>query len=147
MLLDSIDRLHLYADKIPHLAEGLACLNEHINDTEDGRYEFEGGFIMIQTGTCKDLANPDFEAHRNYVDVQCLLSGEEWFEWCDIREMEVKVPYDPGKDKEVVVGSGSTMMLRPGMAVLFWPNDAHKPGSCPGGGAPFHKAVVKLKLD
>lgn len=147
MLLDSIDRLERYVDKIPHLKEGLACLAEHRNDTEAGRYEFEGGFIMIQMGTCKPLEAPEFEAHRKFVDVQCLLGGEEWFEWCDIRELQTKTPYDETKDKEMLTGSGSQMMLRPGMAVLFWPNDAHKAGKSPGGGAQYHKAVVKLALD
>jgi hypothetical protein len=59
MLLDSINRLHLYSDKIPHLAEALAKLEE-VKDAEPGRFEFEGGYLMIQTGVCK----PDAAAHK-----------------------------------------------------------------------------------
>jgi len=146
MLLDSIDRLYLYEDKIPHLKEALAKLAE-IKDAEPGRYEYDGGFILIQSGVCKPLEAPEFEAHRKYIDLQCLLDGEEWFEWCDIRELEPCTPYDDAKDKEMLTGSGSQMMLRPGMAVLFGPNDAHKAGKCPGGGKTYRKAVVKIAID
>lgn len=146
MLLDSIDRLELYADKIPHLKQALAKLAE-VKDAEPGRYEYDGGFILIQSGVCKPLETNEFEAHRKYVDVQCLFAGEEWFEWCDIRDLEPKTAYDDGKDKEMLTGSGSRMKLRPGMAVLFWPNDAHKAGKCPGGGKTYQKAVVKLAID
>lgn len=146
MLLDSINRLYLYEDKIPHLKEALAKLEE-VKNAEVGRYEYDGGFILIQEGVCKPLETNEFEAHRKYVDVQCLFDGEEWFEWCDISELEPGTPYDEAKDKEMLTGSGSQMMLRPGMAVLFWPNDAHKAGKCPGGGKSYRKAVVKLAVD
>ena len=146
MLLDSINRLYLYEDKIPHLKEALAKLEE-VKNAEVGRYEYDGGFILIQEGVCKPLETNEFEAHRKYVDVQCLFDGEEWFEWCDIRDLEPGTPYDEAKDKEMLTGSGSQMMLRPGMAVLFWPNDAHKAGKCPGGGKNYRKAVVKLAVE
>lgn len=146
MLLDSIDRLHIYENSIPHLREALARLEE-VKDAEPGRYEFEGGFILVQQAECKPLETDEFEAHRKYVDVQCLFEGEEWFEWCDIRQLSPGTPYNEEKDKEMLLGSGSAMMLRPGMAVLFWPNDAHKAGKCPGGGKSYRKAVVKLAVE
>ena len=146
MLLDSIDRLHLYSDKIPHLKEALAKLEE-VKGAEPGRYEYDGGFILIQSGVCKHLETDEFEVHRKYVDVQCLFDGEEWFEWCDLSETEEGKPYDEVKDKAAPKGYGSAMKLRPGMAVLFWPNDAHKAGKCPGGGKTYRKAVLKLVID
>lgn len=146
MLLDSINRLYLYEDKIPHLKEALVKLAE-VKDAEPGRYEYDGGFILIQNGVCKPLETNEFEVHRKYVDVQCLFAGEEWIEWCDLTELAEGKPYDPEKDKAAPVGAGSQMMLRPGMAVLFWPNDAHKAGKCPGGGKEYRKAVVKLAID
>lgn len=146
MLLDSIDRLELYVDKIPHLKEALVKLEE-VREAEPGRYEYDGGFILIQSGVCKPLETNKFEAHRKYVDVQCLFDGEEWFEWCDIRDLQPGTPYNEEMDKEMLTGAGSQMMLRPGMAVMFWPNDAHKAGKCPGGGKTYKKAVVKLAID
>lgn len=146
MLLDSINRLHLYTDKIPHLAEALAKYEE-IKDCEPGRYEFDGGFILLQTGTCKPLETNEFEVHRKYVDVQCLLGGEEWFEWADLRDLENKDDYNESKDKGVPLGYGMQFKLSPGMAVAFWPNDAHKAGKCPGGGKEYQKAVLKLLID
>lgn len=143
MLLDSIDRLHLYNDKIPHLAEALAKLEE-VKDGEPGRFEFEGGYLMIQTGVCKPMDSNEFEVHRNYVDVQCLLDGEEWFEWADLRDLENKDDYNEAKDKGTPLGYGMQFKLSPGVAVAFWPNDAHKPGRCPNGGKEFRKAVLKL---
>ena len=146
MLLDSINRLHLYADRIPHLAQALARLDE-VKDAEPGRYEFDGGFILIQAGVCKPLETNEFEVHRKYVDVQCLFDGEEWIEWADLTGLERQDDYNETKDKGVPLGYGSAMMLRPGMAVLFWPNDAHKAGKCPGGGKEYKKAVLKLLID
>ena len=146
MLLDTMNRLHLYADKIPHLAEALAKYEE-IKDCEPGRYEFDGGFILLQTGVCKSMDTDKFEVHRKYVDVQCLLEGEEWFEWADLRDLDNNDDYDADKDKGVPLGYGMQFKLSPGMAVAFWPNDAHKPGMCPGGGKEFKKAVLELLVE
>ena len=146
MLLDSINRLHLYNDKIPHLAAALAKLEE-VKDGEPGRFEFEGGYLMIQTGICKPMDSNEFEVHRKYVDIQCLLDGEEWFEWADLRDLENKDDYNEAKDKGTPLGYGMPFQLSPGMAVAFWPNDAHKPGRCPNGGKEFRKAVLKLLVE
>ena len=146
MLLDTINRLYLYNDKIPHLAEALSKFEE-IKDCEPGRYEFDGGFILLQEGVCKPLETNEFEVHRKYVDVQCLLGGEEWFEWADLRDLEKKDDYNADKDKGVPLGYGMQFKLSPGMAVAFWPNDAHKAGKCPGGGKEYKKAVLKLLID
>lgn len=43
---------------------------------------------------------PDFEVHRNYLDVQILLDGSEMWEYADRADLAVKTPYDPEADIE-----------------------------------------------
>lgn len=146
MIVDTLRKLEKYAPHISHLAEGLACLEAHRGDPAPARYEFPGGYMMLQEGTTRPTADGDYEAHRIYLDVQVLLEGHETVVWADLDSLEETVPYDGGKDKAMYAGPGSVLEVAPGMCYLCWPHDAHKACRCSGEPGPFRKAVIKLAL-
>ncbi len=110
-----------------------------------GRYEIDGDrvFAFIQEYTSKTESS--FEAHRNYIDIQFILSGTEVMKACDISQMTVSVPYTEDvmffEDNE----RASVLVIEAGEYGIFFPWDAHKPGLCFDAPADVKKVVVKVK--
>ena len=91
------------------------------------------------------------EEHRQYVDVQAMLLGEEIIDWFPTDSLTVDTPYDESKDDELYKRPhpGSVpVSLRPGDFVVLFPQDAHMPclriGDTP---EPVTKVVVKIKAE
>lgn len=146
MVIDKLTRIKEYIPSLPCLEKALACL-EQARNADPGRYEFPGGFILIQTGTTSPVESGDFEAHRKYLDVQILLEGAETIAWADIDELAISVPYSEQIDRSSHSGSGCVIPVKAGMFYICYPHDAHK--CCCHTNVPttFRKAVVKLRLE
>ncbi len=144
MLLMKLERLRSVKD-LPHLSDALSCLDAN-RGAAPGRYEFPGGFLLLQEGETKPMAEGDFEAHRKYLDVQILLEGEEAVMWADVGDLTPSVPYNAEKDKEMLAGDGAVLRLKPGCCYICRPEDGHK--ACRHVHKPGHyrKAVVKLEI-
>lgn len=146
MLIQSLERLKADTARFPHLEDALTCLAEHKNVPAPARFDFPGGYLMLQEGITKGIDEGDYEAHRCYLDIQVLLEGTETVVWGDISTLRPSVPYDPEKDKAMYAGEGCSMTLRPGTCYIFWPEDGHKACRHIGRPAQCRKAVIKLPL-
>lgn len=144
MIIDKLSRLENY--DLPNLKAALACL-EQVRDAAPGRYDFEGGFILLQSGTTTPLANGDFEAHRKYLDVQVMLEGEERFAWAALEDLTVTDPYNEQADRSNHAGEGCIVQIKTGMFYVLYPTDAHKCCGHVHTPTSFRKAVVKLPLE
>lgn len=146
MLIQSLERLKADTDRLPHLEDALNCLAEHKDAPAPARFDFPGGYLMLQEGITKGIDEGDYEAHLRYLDVQVLLEGEETVVWSDISDLRPSVPYDSEKDKAMYAGEGCGMTLRPGTCYVCWPEDGHKACRHTGQPARYRKAVIKLPL-
>ena len=144
MILDTFSHVGEYA--LPHLPEALSCF-ENVKDAAPGRYEYDGGFILIQEGMTSPVENGDFEAHRKFLDVQVLLDGAETIAWADLAQLRCTEEYDAGKDRGMYAGEGTTLAIKPGMFYVCFPHDAHKACGHVSESTPFRKAVVKLRIE
>ena len=144
MIFDSCSRLASYAPHIPHLADGLACLEAHRSDAAPARYDFPGGYLLLQEGMTRP-AEGEFEAHRAYLDVQVMLEGGETVFWADTASLTETEAYSREKDAAMYAGQGVPIEIRPGTFYICWPHDGHKPGR--GAGAAYRKAIIKLALE
>lgn len=145
MVLESLRRLQSGEWAYPALAPALACLQQHLHDAP-GRYSFDGGFLLLQQGTTRDVADGEFEAHRAYLDVQVLLEGTECLAWAPVDTLAACGDYEPEKDKQMFAGSGAILQILPGTCFICWPNDAHKACRDTGTHSTYRKAVLKLPL-
>ncbi|GAK49603.1 hypothetical protein U14_00826 [Candidatus Moduliflexus flocculans] len=50
MITDHVKLIHCYDKLLPGLGNAYALVTEMAQGKDDGRYEFEGGFFLIQTG-------------------------------------------------------------------------------------------------
>ena len=72
MLLQSLDRLKEVCE-LPHIKDALDCLEVNQHQAAPARFEFPGGFLMLQAGDTKPMSEGDFEAHIKYLDIQGVL--------------------------------------------------------------------------
>lgn len=122
------------------LAEGIA----------DGSYELDGDacYAMVQRYETAPAAGKRAETHRRYADIQAVIEGEEIIEWCPAAGLVIDTPYAPENDIAFYreASGAAPLILRPGLFVVFYPEDAHKPGCALTIPATVRKVVVKVLL-
>lgn len=146
MIVDSIDNIMLYAPLLNNLKEGVEAVKA-LPNLEEGRYEFEGGWFMVQKGETKPFSEGTFEAHRKYVDVQIVLAGAEEIAWNEINSLNSCKEYDSVKDAERFNGAFThTMYIDEGMFYIAFPHDGHKAVSHSDRQHSYTKVVMKLPV-
>lgn len=143
-----------YADAAMHkdarLEPGFRFLLAISSALADGKHEIAGGaHAIIST---YQTASPDekkFEAHRKYIDLQCVIAGDEIAHVSDISTLVTAEEYDGTRDIAFFHDPASyeTIVLRYGFFAVFYPEDAHRPGMT-SGTAPttVRKVVVKIPV-
>lgn len=121
------------------------------SDSEEKRYEIQGDNIYAIIASYNTKKPHKFEAHREYVDIQCLLEGQEIIESTALNGLTVDIPYDPEEDVGFYVKTDSRKIishLMPGIFIAFFPQDAHMPGVSVGNSPTIvKKVVVKIKAE
>ncbi len=116
---------------------------------EEKKYEIQGDDVYAIIASYNTKEPHKFESHREYVDIQCLLEGQEFIESTALNGLTVATPYDPDKDVAFYVNTDSRKVfshLVPGIFIAFFPHDAHMPGVSVGDSPVFvKKVVVKIK--
>ena len=144
MIIDSIDQIMKYEPLLSNLKKGMEAIHS-LEEVKEGRYEFDGGYFMVQKGTTRPILEGTFEAHRKYVDVQILLEGSEEVAWEDIRKLTTVIAYQPEKDAERLTGEREHVMkMTKGMFYAAFPQDAHQPVAHTETAQEFTKIVMKL---
>ncbi|MGE4284584.1 MAG: YhcH/YjgK/YiaL family protein [Clostridia bacterium] len=123
-----------------------------LQSMEDDKYHVidDDIFVVVSTYPTRDHNESKYEAHRNYIDIQCLISGEELIFCNQACRMEADGSYNAVNDKLNFKDQEGevSIHLKPGMAVIFYPNDAHK-ACCKFDDKPkqVRKLLVKVKLE
>jgi biofilm protein TabA len=112
------------------------------------RIELPGGaFALEQAYLAKPRAEAFLESHRNYIDVQAVVAGEEIQEVVDIAHLTVDAPYHPERDLIKYHDCRDTSLLaaRARLVAVFFPVDGHisRASAQPG---LVRKTVVKVPV-
>jgi YhcH/YjgK/YiaL family protein len=113
------------------------------------RIELTGGsFALEQVYQPKQRPEGFFESHRNYIDVQVIVEGEELMELIDVGRLAVSQPYNPERDftKYADVAGAKVLQMRAGDVAIFFPNDGHMPSLHWRGTGLVRKTVVKVPV-
>ena len=150
MISDTLAFSKLYESTHARLAAGFDFLRKLPADIADGRHEIDGDrlFALVQSYTTTPAATRKLEHHKKYADIQFLFAGEEILEHAPLDGLAVDTPYDEAKDYGLVrdPATRSAVILRPGGWVIFFPQDAHKPGCASGAPGAVRKVVIKVWL-
>ncbi len=155
MIFDNIENASKYyglGDKIKKGFEFI--INNDLKSMPAGRYEIEEGiFANVQELETRLPHMAKFEAHRDYIDIQYVISGNERMDFSLIDNFLEDIPYDKEKDVEFLkLKEGAlcpnVINVRSGDFAIFFPQDAHAPMlSCNDGCENIKKVIVKIKAD
>ncbi|MCM1342641.1 MAG: YhcH/YjgK/YiaL family protein [Lachnospiraceae bacterium] len=114
---------------------------------KDGKYELGNGvYVNIESYVTQERSSRQFENHRQYIDIQVMLDGEEIIEICPIKNMIVSIPYNAEKDIIFYANSklGTQQILKRGEYLIIYPGQAHMPCVRVQKSVGVRKAVIKI---
>lgn len=150
MILDHLSNAALYQFANPLIQRGLEFLKSTpMASLPLGRTDIDGDRLLAinQEYPTKPLTECFWEAHRKYIDIQYMISGQERIDYAPIDSLEIAVPYDAAKDRAELTGAGSSLELSAGMFAIFYPHDAHRPCVQAMESARVKKIVLKAAVE
>jgi YhcH/YjgK/YiaL family protein len=151
MLYDHIHNINTYASLSPDILVGLEFLRDAKPDIANGVYQLNPRVKAIVSEYETKPQNPNgYEAHRQYIDIQCTLQGQERVACLPIEKLTETKPYN--EDGDCALYSADTtcqpleMTIGAGYFAIFFPQDGHMPGLSAPSPSPVKKVVVKVKL-
>ncbi len=149
MIKDSIKNAKTYKG----LSNSIKIALDYLEKTncaalEDGTYPIDEENVYAMIKRCKtELPCDDlWEAHRKYIDLQYVISGEEYFGVVDCNSLSSNKAYDSENDCEMFTGTGDFFSLKSGDFVILWPQDAHMPQRANQVPQNVEKVVIKIKI-
>lgn len=106
-------------------------------------------YANVQSYTTLPREAAPFESHRNYFDIQYVVSGEEEFGYAPLELCQPSMDYDSARDLIFYrePEEGGSIVLKAGDFAVVPPEDAHAPRrQTRNGPCPVRKIVVKVKL-
>jgi biofilm protein TabA len=152
MIVDSIDNWPQYRGLSAKLDAALKWLASDAPSAciEGRRYEIaEGVFANCSAYETKPEDKASFETHRKYIDIQCVLKGNELIDVIDRRKLTPSIEYDEGKDIAFYRGERSAhrLVMVPGIMAVLFPQDAHRPSVAVDTPSKVKKIVLKVAVE
>lgn len=153
MIKDSIQNAAAYQSLSPGIARALELARSgQLEHLAPGRHELDGDalYVMVQRNALGKWDDARWEAHRRYIDIQFVLSGQQVIGYCDRALLASDTGYDAERDLEFLRdGDGAHLLMRKGDFAVFYPQDAHRPNVLAPGlaaGACVDMAVFKVLI-
>lgn len=149
MLYGTLKHLDSYRGIHPGIMRGLELLRDtDFSQLEDKRYEVDGDnlFFSLQSYESKP-SNDTPEAHKQYVDIQFLVSGRERMGVAPLEDMVEVAEARPEGDIWLYHGPTDELLLTGDRFAVLWPEDAHAPGIAVDGPEPCRKCVIKVRVN
>lgn len=148
MILATLEQSHRYAACHRGLARGFEFLQSaKLLELADGRHELDGLnlFAIVAHDQGRSREGAFLEAHRKYIDIQYVVSGDEVIGWQPMGSCQsVKQAYDAETDLAFFWDRPeSWFAVSAGSFAVFFPEDAHAPLA---GNGPVHKIVLKVAV-
>ena len=126
--------------------EALDFLMKIDMETECKRYDFTPEcYINVQEVETK-AETPLMEAHELFVDIQCLIFGEEKIFYTAKEGLGIQRPYNEKGDAALYDFAEASIPVcyKAGEAVVLYTNEAHLPNRAAGEPMKIKKAILKI---
>ncbi|HPH94866.1 MAG TPA: YhcH/YjgK/YiaL family protein [Anaerolineaceae bacterium] len=148
MIFESLEQIQRYKGLSAGLDRALDFLSiEDLAALPAGRLDMDGDnlYALVQEFSTRPLEQGKWEAHRRYIDVQCVAAGRERMGFAHLRDLSVG-EYVAEKDFVPAAGKGNFVDVYAGAFVVFFPEDAHMPCLAVDEPEPVKKVVIKIKI-
>lgn len=147
-IIDRLENYKKYTKLHPDFEKAFAFLcKNNIAQLELTKHVIDGEkvFCPLSKNQGRKREQASLEAHRKYIDIQYVISGNEEIGYKPTAECsKEKEPYNSEKDIVFFNDTPDKWIKVPaGSFIIFFPQDAHAPLVSSG---ELHKAVVKVKL-
>ena len=148
MIKDTLTRAEAYYKISQNLKKGFEWIKKNdLKKLADGRYEIDDKiYANVQTYLTKDDA--PYEAHREYIDIQYMIVGEELSGVTDYSNCSTTEEYNKEKDIEFLSCNLPEQFykIQKGEFFVFFPHDAHKPALKVSENKSVKKVIVKVGI-
>ena len=147
MILDTLDNEARYRGLHPRFKQAFEWLRTcRFEDLPTGRVEIDGpalyASVMRESGRGQAVAK--YETHRQYIDIQYLVTGSDLMGWAHLVPGLKSLGYETAKDLEFYEAKPTLWVPVPaGTFTIFFPEDAHAPMA---GIEAMFKVVVKVRV-
>ncbi len=120
---------------------------EKVCAIDEGKYEFENWFVTISSVMTDHAENRHTEFHREFMDIQLILSGNEIIEY-DTLDLSEESSFEKKPDLFILEKPvlRNRVVLSKGEFATFYPGEAHKALCAVGEPSQVKKAVFKIPL-
>ena len=129
MIKDLLKNSKTYYKLSENLKTGLEWLEKNdLENLEDGKYVINDKvYAGVQTYMTKDEAK--YESHKEYIDIQYIIEGDELIGVTDLSNCNTCIEYDAERDLEFydITIEDEYIHLSKGQFLILYPHDAHKP--------------------
>jgi YhcH/YjgK/YiaL family protein len=150
MILDSFQHAHLYASAHPLFQKAFDFLEStDFSKLEPGRHTIDGEnlFAIFMEYDTKSVEDCVMENHRKYIDIQCMIEGDESMGITTYHGQSATTAYDEQKDAAFYEKKyDSLITLRKNHFTIFFPHDMHMPCIKIDRARPVKKLVFKVNV-
>ncbi len=150
MVLDSLTNHALYNNLHPRFKKAFEYLQKtDFTKIELGKHLIDGEdlFVIVMEYQTSDPASCKMENHKKYIDIQYMVSGEEFMGVSLFTGQQPIEAYDESKDAAFFETSfASLVKVQQGQFMIFFPHDLHMPCMKTEKQSFVRKAVFKVSL-
>ncbi len=150
MIIDDLKNADLYKALSPRIAKGLEYLQTtDFTTLAKGKYPIDEDKVIASVSEFETIDDTDekMEGHRNHIDIQYWVSGEEKVGHDMFNNHELAKEYNETKDVLHVNGKPSFFsVMKAGMFAIYFPQDLHMPGIKNETAGHVKKVVVKVEI-
>ena len=152
MIYGKLDQAARYMGILPGIDRILKEAGRYMPQDEFGRQiVLEGNDIYMNLAEydTHERAEACFEAHRQYVDVMCMIMGEETIYVKPEADLQSTIrPYNDSADVLLarMEDDCCEVRLHPGEFVILFPEDAHAPGCITEKQEHVKKIIGKVRI-
>jgi len=151
MIVDTLANLSHYSGLTERLDAAFQWLEStNLTALHDGEFEIDREHIraIVQRYTTVPDEGRRYEAHRRFIDVQCVVRGVERMLVQPVTSLVPDTPYD--SDGDVVffapAATRTEIVLQENMFAVFFPQDAHMPMLIAESPTDVLKVVLKVAV-
>lgn len=149
MIYDNLSNIELYKGLSPDIYEGLKFLRDADANLVNGVIQINSRVkAIVSEYETKRENEYGYEAHKKYIDIQCVLKGQERVACLPIDRMTEEKSYSEETDVAIYSASFTPqeMMIGDGYFAIFFPQDGHMPQLCIEELRLVKKVVVKVQI-
>ena len=147
MIVDSISNSHKYTSLHKDFEKVFSFLKE-LKEDATGTTVLEEGNVWANVIEVREMSQSAkvFEAHRNFLDIHYILTGDERFGYANIDRLKTKQAYNDVDDYELLEGETTAISIKKGDFVITFPEDAHIPDFEKTNDDKLVRVVVKVRI-